>query len=342
MGPCVRQKTLGRDHSQPAFSSLVVMNSTSYYSSNEIVRQVKPECRSKELAHPATPAMQTPLLQTHVYHQTYANTAGHTLQHSRVPPADVYDISLGLPPTLWPDPPPYTLKLSDVELFYVNATKRAVDITKRILASKQGCLAAFKAVPRLQMETPEDYAIRVINTANPDKIYEAFISFGFTDPYARAVMACRWASIALQHARRCYENPQYKIDRVGSLGYNMLTLAVRYQSEIAVYWLVRRGASPYAKNADGSTALSFCAHLCESKCVFAIQECVHERMKLLLLSEPGIPPAHDVFVEMIHAAMNMRVPPRTDLPKLNRQDAAQAHTEPEPKVKDKRSGRKKK
>ena len=194
------------------------------------------------------------------------------------------------------------LFLDDVEAYYVRATVRSIENSRKLLISERGYQAAYKTIKYVKHEPHDIFFVRVIHTANPNALFIGCSHAGFTDPECKVVYDCRWASIAVQHARKCYEDPTYDINRVGTMGYTMLSLAVKNCAELAVYWLVRRGASPRAKNADGSDALSICVQMCENKCKYAITECIHERMKLLMLAEKATIRAQDIFVDMFRHA----------------------------------------
>jgi hypothetical protein len=199
------------------------------------------------------------------------------------------------------------LLLNDTEDYYVQMTAQTVEKARELLISERGYQAAYKTVQYIAGELPAIFFARVLHSANPQALFIACSHAGFTDSECRVVYDCRWASIAVQHARRCYQDPTYDINRVGTMGFTMLSLAVKNCAELAVYWLVRRGALPRAKNVDGSDALSIGVQMCMNKCKFAITECVHERMKLLMLSEVTAPSSQDIFVDMIHEALGARL-----------------------------------
>lgn len=189
------------------------------------------------------------------------------------------------------------LNLADVEMFYARETVKVVKTTRAMLMTPRGRAAATKHVGLIDAETPSQFSARVISTATPAALCNALAADGIPENYTRAAYHCCWVSAALRFTKRCRDFQRPPIDRVGSSGQTMLSVAITCDAEIAVYWLVRSGASPRAPNTNGTTALSRCVERCVRCCPFAIDECVHERMKLLMLCDAGEPRAGDAFAD---------------------------------------------
>lgn len=201
-----------------------------------------------------------------------------------------------MPMLLVPEAPPSVLNLADVETFYARETVKITKATRAMLMSPLGRAAASKCFGDRDGETPSQFAARIISTAPPNTLHTALSVGGVSEYDASLAYQCCWVSFALQFAKRCRERTE-RINRVGNHGKTMLEIAVIGNAEIAVYWLVRSGALPRAPNAFGTTALSRCVESCVKNCVFAIDECVHERMKILMLCEAGEPPTSDSFAD---------------------------------------------
>jgi hypothetical protein len=195
------------------------------------------------------------------------------------------------------------LKLADVEKFYARETVNVVKTTRAMLMTARGRAAATKHVGHIDAETSAQFAARVISTANPTALVDALRADGIPENYTCAAYHCCWVSTALRFAKGCRDFPRPPFDRVGNSGQTMLSIAINCEAEIAVYWLVRSGASPRAPNANGITALSRCVERCVRSCVFAIDECVHERMKILMLCDAGNPRAGDEFADAMFYEM---------------------------------------
>ena len=196
-----------------------------------------------------------------------------------------------------PVPTPSFLNLADVQMFYARETVNVVKTTRAMLMTPRGRAAATKHVGHLEGETPSQFAARVISTANPTALFTALATDGISETETRLAYHCCWVSNALRFAKRCREFPNLSINRVGNCGSTILSLAVTGEAEIAVFWLVHGGASPRAPNTNGKTALSRCVERCVQRCLFAIDECVHERMKILMLCDAGNPREGDVFAD---------------------------------------------
>jgi hypothetical protein len=184
------------------------------------------------------------------------------------------------------DEPLQPLMLADVKQHYDRKSRESVVFTHALFLSSRGQVAAGTVVEHRAGETRAAFAVRVMNTANPTSIYQAFVCAGCPETSARIAYHCCWLSVVSQYSKRCIEHvPGYSIDRVGKNGMTLLSTSISADAENAVYWLMRRGASPHARNANGTTALSHCVGRCIASCAFAIEECVHERMKILMLCD---------------------------------------------------------
>jgi hypothetical protein len=188
------------------------------------------------------------------------------------------------------DEPLQPLMLADVKQHYTRQSMQNVAITRALFMSPRGQAAIAKVVEYRAGEPLAVYAARVINVANPNDIYTALVGAGCPGTSALAAYHCCWMSVVSQYSKRCIELiPGYSIDRVGKNGLTLLSTSISADAENAVYWLMRRGASPHARNANGTTALSHCVGRCIKSCTFAIGECVHERMKILMLCDAAPP-----------------------------------------------------
>jgi hypothetical protein len=204
---------------------------------------------------------------------------------------------------LVPSATPSFLKLSDVETFYAHETVKVVKITRAMLMTPKGRSAATNLVGHRDDETPSQFAARVISTADPTALFRVLAAGGISENDIRAAYHSCWVSSALRFVRRCREFPKPPFDRIGHHGHTMLSVAINGEAELAVYWLVRSGASPRAPNANGMTALSRSVERCVKRCQFAIDECVHERMKILMLCDVGEPAAGDAFADAMYHEM---------------------------------------
>jgi hypothetical protein len=210
-------------------------------------------------------------------------------------------------PAAVPEPTPSFLNLADVQTFYARETVKVVRTTRAMLMTPRGRAAATKHVGYLEGETPSQFAARVIGTANPTALFTALATDGISENETRSAYHCCWVSTALRFAKRCREFPNLLFDRVGNSGNTILSLAVTGEAEIAVFWLLHSGASPRSPNTNGTTALSRGVERCVQKCLFAIDECVHERMKILMLCDAGDPRAGDVFADAMLCEMTRAV-----------------------------------
>lgn len=199
------------------------------------------------------------------------------------------------------------LNLADVDTYYARETVKVVKITRALLMTARGRAAAAVCVGHLAKETPIEFVARVISTANPSALFDALVVNGISETETRAAYHCCWVSTALRFAKRCREVPGCHIDRVGRLGNTILAIAINGEAELAVYWLLRAGASPRAPNINGTTPLSCGILRCIKNCVFAIDECVHERMKILMLCDSGTPPSEDMFADAVLQEMTRAV-----------------------------------
>jgi hypothetical protein len=209
----------------------------------------------------------------------------------------------GVPIHLVPATTPYSLNLADVEAFYVRESVKIVKSTRAMLMKPQGRAAATKLVGHRDDETPLQFAARVVSTAPPRALFFALAAGGVSKKALNAAFHCCWLLTALRFAKRCRELPNPPFDRVGTRGQTILGLAINDDAELAVFWLIRSGASPRAPTENNKTALSLCVACCQKHCKFAIDECVHERMKILMLCDAGNPPAGYAFADAMYSEM---------------------------------------
>ena len=200
----------------------------------------------------------------------------------------------------------YDIKLSDYDEIMVHETNNTLRIATEVLSTEAGRCASRSVVGEIAGETITEFAYRTLNTAVPRDLYLSLLLYNVNKEKAKKVSECAWLSIALTYAKTC-QLKGVDINKPQNDGYTMLTQAAWGLMELSVYWLMRRGASPVAKNIDGSSALSMVTRACINKCPTGLH-CPHEQIKYLLLTTKDAPHKddEDVFERALKLVLSTR------------------------------------